>query len=276
LTETQAHNAIWTPPSGVLGELVAAARVRVTALVRAGAVGEVLHAGFPVPGAFVSALRRPSVGVIAEIKRRSPSKGSLNEALEAGPRAAEYERGGAAAISVLTEPDRFAGVLSDLTDVRRAVRIPALRKDFIVHEAQLSEARGAGAGAVLLIARALAPAHALELADTAGALGLDVLFEVRDEAELARALEVRGCAIGVNTRNLETLVIDPSVGSRLLPLIPRGRVAVYESGVTSRADVERAAGWGADAVLVGSVLSASPDGAAAVRALTGVPAIARG
>lgn len=260
----------------MLGDLVAAARVRVEALVRAGVAADRLEAGFPAPGAFVSALRRPSVGVIAEIKRRSPSKGSLNEALEAGPRAAEYERGGAAAISVLTEPERFGGSLGDLTAVRRAVRIPPLRKDFIVHASQLSEARAAGACAVLLIARALDPSLGAELAAAAGSLGLDVLFEVRDEAELERAVAIRACAIGVNTRNLETLAVDPAVGERLLRLVPPDRVAVYESGVVTREDVERAAAWGADAVLVGSSLSRVPDGAAAVRELCGVPTVRRG
>ena len=260
----------------MLGELVAAALVRAEALVRSGAVADTLQAGFPAPGAFVSALRRPSVGVIAEIKRRSPSKGALNEGLAAGPRAAEYELGGAAAISVLTEPERFGGSLADLTAVRRSVRIPPLRKDFIVHASQLTEARSAGACAVLLIARALEPSLGAELADAAAALGLDVLFEVRDETELARAIAIRACAIGINTRNLETLELDTAVGERLLPLVPPERVAVYESGVVTRADVERAAAWGADAVLVGSSLSRIPDGAAAVRELSGVPTVRRG
>ena len=128
----------------------------------------------------------------------------------------------------------------------------------------------------LLIARALDPAEAPELADAAMRCGLDVLFEVRDEAELARGVDIRGAAIGVNTRNLETLEIDPVVGERLLPLIPRDRVAVYESGVATRADVERAAGCGADAVLVGSALSRADDPVAAVQALTGVAVRGRG
>ena len=142
--------------------------------------------------------------------------------------------------------------------------------------AQVAEARAAGAGAILLIARALDPAEAPELADAAMRCGLDVLFEVRDEAELARGVDIRGAAIGVNTRNLETLEIDPVVGERLLPLIPRDRVAVYESGVATRADVERAAGCGADAVLVGSALSRADDPVAAVQALTGVAVRGRG
>ena len=276
MAERQASVRRWSPPGGVLGELVAAANARARVLEKSEGAGETLRAGFPVPGAFVSALRRPGVGILAEIKRRSPSKGTLNEGIAAGPRAAEYAKGGAAALSVLTEPDRFGGSLDDLTAARRAVSIPVLRKDFIVHTAQLAEARGAGAWAILLIARALDPVHAEELAAAATSFGLDVLFEIRDEAELDRALDIRGCAIGVNTRNLETLAVVPEVGERLVPMIPPDRVAVYESGVATRGDVERAAAVGADAVLVGSSLSRNPDGAAAVAALTGVPRIARG
>jgi indole-3-glycerol phosphate synthase len=223
----------------------------------------------------VSALRRPAVGILAEIKRRSPSKGTLNDDIAAGPRAAEYAKGGAAALSVLTEPERFGGSLDDLTAARVSVKIPVLRKDFIVHVAQLAEARGAGASAILLIARALDPRQAEELASAATTFGLDVLFEIRDEYELERGVDIRGCAIGVNTRNLETLQIDPAVGERLVPLIPPDRVAVYESGIATRADVERAARFGADAVLVGSSLSKSVDGAEAVAALAGVPRISR-
>lgn len=225
---------------------------------------------------FVSALRGSSVAVVAELKRRSPSKGTINDALDAPARGAAYARGGAAAISVLTEPARFGGSLADLTAVRAAVRVPVLRKDFIVHPAQLAEARDAGASAVLLIARALDPVEAAELADAAAGLGLDVLFEARDPAEIERGVMIRGCAIGINTRNLETLEVDPTVGERLLPLVPADRVAVYESGIVSRRDVERAAAAGADAVLVGSSLSVAPDGSSAVAALTGVPRVTRG
>jgi indole-3-glycerol phosphate synthase len=255
----------------VLGELTNAAHERAKALVKSGTAGDVLRAGFPVPGAFVSALRRPSVGVLAEIKRRSPSKGTINDSITAGSRAAEYAAGGAAALSVLTEPTRFGGSLDDLTEARLAVKIPVLRKDFIVHPLQLAEARGAGASAVLLIARALDPSLAQELASAATLFGLDVLFEIRDEIELERALAIRGCAIGVNTRNLETLEVMPSVGERLVPMIPPDRVAVYESGVETRADVERVSRVGADAVLVGSSLSKQASGSEAVATLAGVP-----
>ena len=149
--------------------------------------------------------------------------------------------------------------------------MPLLRKDFITAEVQLLEARAYGAAAALLIARALAPAELSELAAAALSLGLTPLIEVRDEQELARAVAVRGAVIGVNNRDLETLVIEPEVGVRMLPLIPADRLGVYESGITERAGVELAASLGADAVLVGSSLSVAPDGTEAVRALATVP-----
>ncbi|MEK0431327.1 MAG: hypothetical protein RL139_1131, partial [Gemmatimonadota bacterium] len=174
------------------------------------------------------------------------------------------------------EPVRFGGALDDLTSARAAVPAPLLRKDFLVAPIQLLEARAHGASAVLLIARALPPAQLRDLALEAVALGLTPLIEVRTTPELSTALAVPQAVIGVNNRDLETLVIDPSVGARLIPLVPPDRVAVYESGVQSTADVERAAAAGADAVLVGSVLSVAADPVAAVTALAGVPRRARG
>lgn len=225
---------------------------------------------------FAEALRGSSVRVIAEIKRRSPSKGELHATLRAGERAAQYAGGGAAALSVLTEPSRFGGSLDDLTEVRSAVGLPLLRKDFITDEVQLLEARAHGASAVLLIVRALPPDRLVALARAARAAGLECLVEVRDERELERAIAAEADAIGVNNRDLETLIIDPAVGARLVGRVPADRVAVYESGVLGVADVERAAAAGADAVLVGSMLSAAADGLAAVRALTSVPRVGRG
>jgi indole-3-glycerol phosphate synthase len=225
---------------------------------------------------FTGALRSDAVAVIAELKRRSPSKGVINEGLDVPARAAEYAAGGAAALSVLTEPVRFGGSLDDLRGAHAAVAIPVLRKDFIVSPLQLLEARAAGASAVLLIARALSPSRRTMLAAEARALGLDVLLEVRDERELEHALRVDHAAIGINNRDLETLEIDDAVSERLLPLVPADRVAVYESGVRDRSQVERAGELGADAVLVGSSLSASRDGRAAVGALVGVRKSARG
>jgi indole-3-glycerol phosphate synthase len=225
---------------------------------------------------FRDALHRVDVAVIAEIKRRSPSKGVLDATLDAGARAAEYERGDAAALSILTEPSEFGGSLQDLVDARRSSSVPLLRKDFIVDEVQLLEARVFGASAVLLIARAHPAARFFGLAAAASAMGLDVLLEVRDEAELDRALAVAGGVIGVNNRNLETLAIDDAVSARLLRLVPRDRLAVYESGVRDVEGVRRAASLGADAVLVGSALSVAASATEAVRALTGIPRRSRG
>jgi len=225
---------------------------------------------------FRTALRHDTVQVIAELKRRSPSKGVINETLDAPTRARTYTEAGAAALSVLTEPSQFGGSLEDLQAVHAVTPLPLLRKDFIVDEIQLLEARAFGASAVLLIARGLPPEQFRILAHAALDMGLDLLLEVRDEAELDRALEVPHAVIGVNNRNLETLVMDDGVSARLLPRIPTDRIAVYESGVTDRAAVERAGALGADAVLVGSSLSASSDARAALAALLGVRRHSRG
>lgn len=269
----QASTSLWTAPSGVLGRILAESRERVRAMSRAARDDLERHAQRPAPAGagFAAALRAgTAVAVIAEVKRRSPSKGEINAALSAGAQAKAYAAGGAAAISVLTEPAHFGGSLDDLREASTSVTLPLLRKDFVVDRTQLLEARGAGAAAVLLIARALEPERLDDLAAEARALRLEPFVEVRDETELARALRAAS-VIGVNQRDLETLVIDAGVTDRVLPLIPPDRVAVAESGVRSRADVERAAARGADAVLVGSMVSASADASAAVRALGGVP-----
>ena len=226
-----------------------------------------------VSGASLAAsLRRGGqVAVLAEVKRASPSRGAINPGLDAVAQARAYQAGGALGISVLTEPAHFGGSNEDLEAIRAAVDIPVLKKDFHVDPLQLVEARALGASAVLLIARALAPARLRELAAEAEALGLEVLIEVRDEWELERALETSAPLVGVNNRNLETLAIDTAASDRLIPAIPRDRVAIAESGMRTEADVTRAATAGADAVLVGSSLSAASDPAAAVRALAGVP-----
>jgi indole-3-glycerol phosphate synthase len=221
------------------------------------------------------ALRGDSVAVIAEVKRRSPSKGWINPGLSATDQACAYQRGGAAAISILTEPAHFGGSAADLVAVCDAVGIAVLKKDFHVDPIQLIEAKALGASAALLIARALAPDELIEMIDAARALSLEVIVEIRDEPELARAITGGATIIGINNRNLETLVIDPATSDRLLALIPPGLIAIAESGVAVRADVERVARHGADAVLVGSVLSAAADPAGAVAQLTGVPRIGR-
>ena len=259
----------WVPPKGTLGRILEQTRRRIASLEGTRQGGRNADA-WPPRQPLGSALRRSSVAVIAELKRRSPSKGSLNDALDAR-RTAEFERGGAAAISVLTEPEFFGGSLDDLRTVREAVKLPVIKKDFHVHESQLQEARDAGASAVLLIARALSPEELPRLMGAARGLGLETLVEVRSEPELERALDAGAEIIGVNSRDLETLEVDERVPERLIPLVPPHVVAVWESGVRDAADVHRAAVAGADAVLVGSALSKAKDPAQLVRELINVP-----
>jgi indole-3-glycerol phosphate synthase len=265
----------WSPPTGTLGGIVAEARQRVEVL-RTRLPELQAAAATTAPGpSFAAALRRETVAVIAEIKRRSPSKGSINPTIGAADQARAYERGGAAAISVLTEPRHFGGSLEDLEDVRRAVTLPTLKKDFHIDPTQLVEARASGASAALLIVRALAPDVLNRMVEAAAELGLEIVVEVRDDEELERALAAGSRVIGVNSRNLETLAVDPASSERILRQIPADRIAIAESGISSPDDVERAMRSGADAVLVGSMISAAVDPAAAVRSLTGVARVPR-
>jgi indole-3-glycerol phosphate synthase len=267
---------VWIPPAGTLGGIVAEARDRAAALSsqHSELTSRARDAAPVTP--FAPALRTLHVAVIGEVKRRSPSKGWINANISAPDQAAAYEKGGAAAISVLTEPVHFGGSVDDLLAVKRAVRVPILKKDFHVDPIQLIEAKAIGASAALLIARALSPDDLKRMIDMANELALEVLVEIRDHDELERALDVGAQIIGINNRNLETLVIDTETSARLLGAIPADRVGIAESGVSARADVERVAKAGADAVLVGSVISAASDPAAAVRDLATVERIGRG
>ena len=264
--------------AGVLGGILEAAERR-AALARSDRVRlERAAARAPAASDFGAALLAgDGVAVIAEIKRRSPSAGRLAGA-SAGDVAA-LARGlaeaGAAALSVLTEPGHFGGSLDDLARVSAAVRVPVLRKDFLLDPAQLYEARASGASAVLLIARVLGGARLGDLVRLAADLGMASLVEVHDEAELAPALAAHPAALGVNARDLDTLRVDAGVVERLLPAVPSGSVAVAESGLTRRGDVERVAGCGADAVLIGTAISGSADPPAALRTLLAVPRRAR-
>jgi indole-3-glycerol phosphate synthase len=204
------------------------------------------------------------------VKRASPSKGPIAPGLDAAAQAAAYVAGGAAAISVLTEPSRFGGSLADLEAVAREITVPAIRKDFLVHPIQLWEARAAGASAALLIVRALSPHELRTMIEAAADIGLHTLVEIRDLGELDRALAVGATVIGVNNRNLESLVIDPATAPALIPCIPDHCIALAESGMRSVDDVAPAAQAGADAILVGSAISAAADPADQVRALAGV------
>ena len=205
--------------------------------------------------------------VIAEIKRRSPSKGDLAPDLDPAGLAAAYEAGGAAGLSVLTDEAFFGGSVADLAAARGACGLPVLRKDFTVDERDVADARLMGADAVLLIAAAVDDARLARCVALAGDLGLDALVEIHDEAELGRALAVGARLLGVNCRDLTTFEVDRDLPERLAPAIPGDVVAVAESGIRDEADAARMAAAGYAAVLVGETLVTSPDPGAAVRRL---------
>lgn len=204
-----------------------------------------------------AALRAPGVGVIAEVKRSSPSLGVLADIPDPAALARDYEAGGARVISVLTEPRHFGGQLADFTAVRAAVAVPLLRKDFVVSSYQVHEARAYGADAVLLIVAALEQNVLVGLRERAESLGMTALVEVHDEAEADRALEAGATVIGVNARNLRTLEVDRSIFERIAPGLPSHVVKVAESGVRDPRDLISYAAAGADAVLVGAGLVAT-------------------
>lgn len=269
-------SANWNPPTGTLGRILQETETRVAELRRDAARIEAAAAAATRPLSNLhSSLRTASIAVIAEVKRRSPSKGWIKKGLSTVDQALAYAAGGAAAISVLTEPNHFDGSIADLDVVITAVSTPVLKKDFHIHPIQLSEARAHGATAALLIVRALGPTHLETMIDAAATLGLETVVEIRDEAELRRALDAGATIIGINNRDLETLVIDPATSERLLPLIPATIVAVAESGMASIADVERVAALGADAVLVGSSLTSAADPASLVRDFRSVRRVGR-
>jgi indole-3-glycerol phosphate synthase len=224
----------------------------------------------PAGAAFERALRDgPSPRVIAECKRRSPSHGILRENYDPAAHAAAYAANGAAAISVLTEPTFFDGSLAHLAAVRAAVDLPLLRKDFIVSEYQIIEAAASGADAVLLIVSALDDHELSGLLQAAARRGLAALVEVHDAAEWRRAREAGATIVGVNSRNLRTLAVDPAVLDALAAGITPDVVAVAESGIRSHADVRRLEQRGYSAFLVGERLIARPDPGAALRELRG-------
>ena len=207
--------------------------------------------------------------VIAECKRRSPSKGVLAATYDPVAIACQYEAGGAAAISVLTEPTFFDGALDHLSAVRRAVSIPLLRKDFIVDEYQLFEARANGADAILLIVAALDQATLARLQQRAGDLGLATLVEVHDEEELTRAVDAGARVIGVNNRNLRTLSVDKDGSYRLAARMPKHVTAVSESGLQTRGDLENLSAAGYRAFLIGERFMTDANPAAAIKTLMG-------
>lgn len=226
-----------------------------------------LAAAAPQPRDAAAALRADGIGVIAEVKRASPSKGPLAEIANPAELALAYEAGGARIISVLTEERRFHGSLADLDAVRAAVDIPVLRKDFVVGPYQIHEARAHGADVILLIVAALEQNTLASLLDRTESLGMTALVEVHTEEEADRALEAGASVIGVNARNLKTLKVDRDCFARIAPGLPTEVIRIAESGVRGTADLLAYAGAGADAVLVGEGLVTSGDPRAAVAEL---------
>ena len=262
---------LWSPPGGTLGRLVRQAWDRAATLEEHPERVAPASADSQNAPSLREALLKSTVGVIAELKRSSPSKGMINARIDARRQSIAYETGGAAAISVLTEPASFGGSDADVRQVKAAISLPVLKKDFHVSELQLIEARQLGASAALIIVRAMEPGRVMMLASAARDIGLEIVFEIRDENELRVALDAGAEIIGVNNRNLETLEIDSTTVERIVPLIPGSCVAIAESGYSTRHHIEVAARAGADAVLVGSSISAADDPVAAVMELTGVP-----
>jgi indole-3-glycerol phosphate synthase len=252
----------------LLDPILAVTRTRVAALHQKAADVERQAAKAQPPPPFPA--RGPTVGIIAEIKRRSPSQGDIRPDLDPRAHAVQYARGGAVAISVLTDEVHFGGSITDLADVSRAVRLPTLRKDFIIDELQLLEAVAAGASAILLIARILDSQQLMALARAAHELGLGTLVEVHVERELEAALAATPTAIGVNARDLDTFKIDRPAAERLIARVPAAVLTVAESGLERREDIERVATAGADLALVGTSVARQDDPENAVRALTGV------
>ena len=264
-------------PADLLATIVAATRRAVEVRAAAEPLARLAaraDARAPRPGVFRAAVSRADrVNIIAECKRRSPSKGVLREAYDPVAIARGYAAAGAAAISVLTEPTFFDGSLAHLEAVRAAVPTPLLRKDFVVSEYQLLEARAAGADAVLLIVAALAPADLAALHRTALALGLDALVEVHEAVELDVALDVGAQIVGVNNRNLRTLAVDLGASDALIARMPSSVAAVSESGLKHPSEISRLRGQGYRAFLMGEHFMTAPDPGAALAGVLGAVAV---
>lgn len=252
----------------ILERIVQSTRAEVQERKRGAALPAAETAPMPA-GRLREALAKPGIGVIAEIKRRSPSAGQLRSEVDVPAIAASYERGGASALSVLTEGPHFGGSLEDLRAARTACGLPILRKDFVVDEFQLQEAAAAGAAAVLLIVAALTPPQLADLHQRAGSLGLDVLVEVHDREELEIALAAGAQIVGVNNRDLRDFTVDVQRTFSLLPHMPPGVLTVSESGIGAPAQLEQLQAAGVSAVLVGESLMRAADPEAALMQLRG-------
>jgi indole-3-glycerol phosphate synthase len=217
---------------------------------------------------FAEGLAAPGTSLIAEHKRRSPSAGTIREGASCAEIVRAYERGGAAALSILTEEAHFGGSLADLREARAACDLPILRKDFTIDPYQLYEAKAAGADAVLLVVGSLDDDDLWDLWSLANEIDLDAIVEIHDDEELERALEIDCDVIGINNRDLESFTVDIQRTFDLLADVPAGKVVVSESGIHDRWQIEELEGVGVDAVLIGEVLMRAPDPEAAVRELT--------
>lgn len=223
----------------------------------------------PAPLDAYASLSINEMNVIAEVKRSSPSKGELASITDPGSLAEQYQEAGAGAVSVLTERRRFNGSLEDLDEVKRRVSIPVLRKDFMIDEYQFLEARAHGADIVLLIVAALSKSQLKDFYDLSTELGMSVLVEVHTAQELESAMQISPRMVGVNSRNLKTLDVDPQAFSEIIPQIPSEIIRVAESGISTRKDVEFAQKAGASVILVGEALVKSGDPISAMQELLG-------
>lgn len=260
--------------SDKLTEIMAWKRREIAPLVREVSLPELaaFNAMAPKPPSFAAALRRDDgkLAVIAEIKRRSPSAGSIASGIAAPDQALKYRAAGASALSVLTDEKFFGGTLEDLTAVtglfrREPPAMPCIRKDFMVHPVQVLQAREAGASAILIIVRALNDDEIAALFTAAKLAGLDALFEIHNESELERAVKHEARIIGVNNRDLAVFKCDLGLSERLIPLFPRHVIAVSESGIFNGADAARVKAAGAHAILCGEALMKAPDPSALLR-----------
>ncbi|HEX7328400.1 MAG TPA: indole-3-glycerol phosphate synthase TrpC [Casimicrobiaceae bacterium] len=259
----------------ILAQIVAAKRDEVAAARAARPPADVERAAAeaPPPRGFAAALAAKiaagAPAVIAEIKRASPSRGLLREGFDPAAIAASYERAGAACLSVLTDRSFFQGAPEHLVEARAACRLPVLRKEFVIDDYQVAESRALGADAILLIVAALDDATLASLAARARSLGMDVLVEVHDRAELERALALDSALIGINNRNLRTFAVSLHTTLELLPHVPPGRLVVTESGIVAQRDVAQMRRHDVNAFLVGEAFMRAPDPGAALTALFG-------
>lgn len=245
----------------ILDDIVAHKREELAVAKRQRSLAELKQAAKDAdsPRGFAQGLRMPGLSVIAEVKRKSPAKGVLNETVDPAQQAQVYEQAGARAISVLTDKRYFDGTNADLLAVRGRVSLPVLRKDFTIDEYHVWEARSIGADAILLIVRALDQAQMVELQALGRELSMDVLVEVHNESELERAIQAEAEIIGINNRDLGTMTVDLTTTLRLRPLAPDGAALVSESGIRSTEDVRTVMACGLDSILVGEALMSAGD-----------------